>query len=99
MKHIKHLFDSSWSEARSCFVAIFFSFALKYVIRKAQKIVRKDSNCMPHNYLLLYVDGINLLIGNVNTVRKHMKVLLDSSKEVDVEVNAERMKCVFMTKS
>jgi hypothetical protein len=45
--------------------------------------------------LLLYADGVNLLGDNMNSVKKTTETLTDASKEVGLEVNAEKTKYMY----
>jgi hypothetical protein len=49
--------------------------------------------------LLAYADDINIVGENVETVNKNTEALLDASKEVGLEVNPERTKCMLMSRS
>jgi hypothetical protein len=40
--------------------------------------------------LLVYADDMNLLVGNVDDIKKNTETLIDASKEVGLEVNAEK---------
>jgi hypothetical protein len=46
------------------------------------------------HHLLVYADG-NILGGSINTVKKNMEVLIVCSKEIGIEVNAEKTKYVY----
>jgi hypothetical protein len=39
---------------------------------------------------VIYVDFVNLLGWNINTVKKNVEAILDASKEVGLKVNAEK---------
>jgi hypothetical protein len=41
---------------------------------------------------------VNLLGGNIGTIKEHMETLIDSSKEVGLEVNAEKAKYMLMSR-
>jgi hypothetical protein len=47
-------------------------------------------------HLLVYVDDINLLGDNIGTIKKNEQILIDASKEVDVEVNTEKTKYILL---
>jgi hypothetical protein len=42
--------------------------------------------------LLAYADDVNLLGDNIDTINKNTQTLIDASKEVGLEVNAEKTK-------
>jgi predicted metal-dependent TIM-barrel fold hydrolase len=49
--------------------------------------------------LLAYADDVNIVGGNIDTVNKNTKVVLDAGKEVGLEVNPEKTgkwTCVLM---
>jgi hypothetical protein len=47
--------------------------------------------------LLVYADDMNLLGDNINTIKKYTQTLMDASKEVRLEVNAEKTKYMLLT--
>jgi hypothetical protein len=46
---------------------------------------------------LVHTDDVNLLGGNINTIKENIEVLLDTNMEVGLEVNTEKTKCMFIT--
>jgi hypothetical protein len=46
--------------------------------------------------LFVYADDVNLLGGNINIVKRNTETLIDASKEVGIEVNAEKTKYVLL---
>jgi hypothetical protein len=42
--------------------------------------------------VLAYIDDINLLGDNINTIKKNRESLTDANKEVGLEVNTEKIK-------
>jgi hypothetical protein len=73
-----------------CFIA-----TLEYVIRKVQENqVGLKLNGKPQ--LLVYVDDVNLLGDNIDTIKKNMETLIEASKEVGLEVNTEKIKYTSM---
>jgi hypothetical protein len=48
--------------------------------------------------LLVYTDDMNLLGDNIDTIKKHTETLIDTSKEVGLEVNAEKPKYMLLSR-
>jgi hypothetical protein len=46
--------------------------------------------------LLVYVDDVNLLVDNIDIIKKNTERLIEASKEVDLEVNTEKTKCTHI---
>jgi hypothetical protein len=47
--------------------------------------------------LLVYADVVNLLGDNVDTIKRNTQTLFDASKEVGLEVNTEKTKCMLLS--
>jgi hypothetical protein len=47
--------------------------------------------------LLAYADDVNLLGDNIDTIKKNMENLIDASKEVGLEINAEKTKYMLLS--
>jgi sorting nexin-29 len=48
--------------------------------------------------LLAYADDVNLLGDNIDTIKKNKETLIDGSKEVGLEINAEKTKYMLLSR-
>jgi hypothetical protein len=70
-------------------------FALLFAIRRVQ--INQDGlkiNCT--NQILVHADVVNTLDRSVHTIKKNTEVLVVASKEIGLEVNADKTKHVAM---
>jgi hypothetical protein len=68
-----------------------FSFALQYAIRKVQEN-QVGMKLNGTHQLLVYADDVDLLGDDIHTIEKNTEALIDASKKVGLEVNAEKAK-------
>jgi hypothetical protein len=47
--------------------------------------------------LLVYADDMNLMEDNIDTIMKNTETLTDASKEVGLEANAKKIKCMLLS--
>jgi hypothetical protein len=45
-----------------------------------------------------YADDVNLLGDNIDTIKKNSETLIDASKEVGLEINVEKTKCMLLSR-
>ena len=76
---------------------LLFNFVFEYAIRRDQ--VNLDGWKLSGSYqLLIYADYVNILGGNVHTVKEKSEALSFVSKKTGLEVNADKTKYVFMSR-
>ena len=49
--------------------------------------------------LLVYADDVNILGGSVHTIKKNAEAVVVASKEIGLEVNADKTKYMVLSKS
>ena len=72
-----------------------FNFALEYAIRRVQ--VNQDGLKLNGTHqLLAYADDVNILRGSIHTVKGNAEAVIVASKEIGIEVNADKAKYMVM---
>jgi hypothetical protein len=76
---------------------LLFSFVLQYAIRRVQ--VNQDGLKLNDTLqLLVYGDNDNILRGSVHKIKKNMEALIVASKEIGLEVYADKTKYMVMSR-
>jgi hypothetical protein len=76
---------------------LLFNFASGYIIMKVQghQVGLKLNGTYQ---LLVYADDVSLLGANIDTVKKCTQSLIDASKEVGLEINAQKAKYMLLSR-
>jgi len=73
-----------------------FNFALEYDIRRIQ--AKQDGlKLQSAHQFLVYADDVNILGRSIHTIKKNTYVLVAASKEIRLEVNADKTKYRVMS--
>jgi len=82
---------------RDALSPLLFSFALEYAIRRNQ--VNQDGvKLNGTRQLLVYVDDFNICGGSVHTIKENAETLIVASKEIGLEINADKTKYMVMSR-
>ena len=76
---------------------LLFNFALEFAIRRVQ--VNQDGLKLNGTHqLLAYADDVSILRGSVHTVKGNAEALVVATKEIGLEVNADKTKYMIMSR-
>ena len=71
---------------------------LEYAIRRVQ--VNQDGLKLNGKHqLLAYANDVNILVGSIHTIKENVETLVFATKEIGLEVNADKTKYMIMSRS
>jgi len=76
---------------------LLYTFTLEYAIRKVE-VDQDDLKLNGTHQLLAYADDVNTMGGSIHTIKKNMEALEVASKEIGLEVNADKTKYMVMSR-
>jgi len=76
---------------------LLFNFALVYEIRRVQ-VNQHGLKLNGTDQLLAYADDVNILGGSLHTVKENTEALVVATKEIGLEVNADKTKYMIMSR-
>jgi len=74
---------------------ILFNFALEYAIRRVQ-VNQGGLKLNGTHQLLAYADDFNILGGSIHTLKENAETLVTGSREIGLEVSADKTKYMVM---
>jgi hypothetical protein len=78
-------------------LTMLFNFALEYAIRRVQ-VNQGGLKLNGTHQLLAYADDVNILGGSVLIVKEKAEALIVASKEIGLEINADKTMCMVMSR-
>jgi len=75
---------------------LLLNFALEYAIRRVQ-VIQDALKLNSTHQLLVYADDVNILGGSIHTIKENAEAFVLASKEIGLEVNADKTKYMLMS--
>jgi hypothetical protein len=96
-KSLSHIFPlKNGLKKGDALLSLLFIFALEHAIRRVQ-VIQDGLKLNGTQRLLVYAADVNVLGGRVCTVKGNRGALLVASKEIGLEVNADKTKYIVIS--
>ena len=76
---------------------LLFKFALEYAIRRVQ-VSQDGLKLNGTHHLLAYADDVNIMGGSIHTVKENAEALVAATREIGLEVSADKTKYMGMSR-
>ena len=76
---------------------LLFNFALDYAIKRV-RVNQEGLKINGTHWFLVYADDVNILEGSVHTIKKNAEALVVATKEIGLEVKADKTKYMVMSR-
>ena len=95
-KHLSDIFRfRNGSKQGDAFLPLLFNFVLVYGIRRDQ--VKQDGLILNGTHQLMsYVNDVNILAGGIHTLKENAESLVAATREIGLEVSADKSKYMVM---
>ena len=77
---------------------LLFDFSLEYAVRRI-KVNQDGLKLNGAHLLLVYADYVNILGESVHNMKKNIDTLIVTSKDTGLQVNADKTKCMVMSRN
>ena len=76
---------------------LLFNFALEYAIRRVQ-VIQDGLKLNGTHQLLAYAYYVTILVGSIHTLKEKAETLVTATREIGLEVNADKTKYMVMSR-